>query len=819
MMTRQRILRSMLPFFAALIASCGGGGGGGAPAIMAPSDLQYPAPPAFVVQQPISALSPSVAGQVTSYAVSPALPAGLSLNSGTGVISGTPTAIVVKTTYTVTAQNSGGTTTAKLSLVVNDVKPSITYPSPYFAFTAGVAAQSITPTHSGGAVVNWSIAPALPPGLSFSATSGSIAGTPTAAAAAAAYVVTATNSGGQSPVSLTIGVAAAPLLDLGHADAVILIRPTATDVLSLDFAGHWVLQDIASGTTLASGDGACATGMCPQNQNTSFTHLPVDLAGTTMIDVAPSGLEVRSASDGHLLATILGQFSWYQLAADGSYISAGSPTALTAWTTSGQSLLSRPGNYAAAITFSAPGQIQVARGAAGQSVIETIAIATGASILSPAFQGTFNSWFLDGGRFLTFLGTTVWTYSSAGIQQDVTQVTATSNLAGEGNWLWTFDYTSVLNVYQVGASTSPALSGQFGGISSLIFPSGTTIGIVSQVQGQVTVFDLSGSTPASAVYTVPMDYLYAYGATSSTEWFAADESGVVFDGASLSSQPRFLTLGAARSIAGGAGYFSVATASGEIFNYDANSDALVGTIPFSSAQLSLSSSGTVLAALAHSDYSQYEPDVSVNIYALPAGTVTTSFPYSVNTVPTPIGLSLSGSGTVLAVNFALPYSPCSSQVFPINGGASIWCGIDTTFLDPQLSPDGTLIAVQNGGGSADSTNIYKNGVLATAVPGWAIGWLDNGRVLAITFDAKNNYTGSVIYGPLGNVLATSPVPEMYAFDVATPNTVYSPELNAIVSLTTGAPTWASANSARRMGAITNSQVIFASGSLVLAQPY
>ena len=78
-----------------LLAACGGGGGGGAgsapPVTTPPSDLQYPAAPAFVVGTAIAALTPTVVGNVTSYSVSPALPAGLILNTASGVISGIPT--------------------------------------------------------------------------------------------------------------------------------------------------------------------------------------------------------------------------------------------------------------------------------------------------------------------------------------------------------------------------------------------------------------------------------------------------------------------------------------------------------------------------------------------------------------------------------------------------------------------------------------------------------------------------------------------------------------------------------------------------------
>lgn len=54
----------------------------------------------------------------TPFTINPALPAGLTLNNATGVISGTPTAAMAQKTYTITANNSTSTATAPLVMTV-----------------------------------------------------------------------------------------------------------------------------------------------------------------------------------------------------------------------------------------------------------------------------------------------------------------------------------------------------------------------------------------------------------------------------------------------------------------------------------------------------------------------------------------------------------------------------------------------------------------------------------------------------------------------------------------------------------------------------
>src|SRR5438874_700316 len=132
-----------------------------------PSGLAYSTNPAlYTVGTTIPANVPSsTGGPVASYAVSPVLPPGLSLNPGTGMISGTPTAISPGTIYTVTGTNSGGSTTADVWLVVNDMPPrELAYSMNPAVYMAGISIAADVPTNQGGAVVSYSVSPALPPG-------------------------------------------------------------------------------------------------------------------------------------------------------------------------------------------------------------------------------------------------------------------------------------------------------------------------------------------------------------------------------------------------------------------------------------------------------------------------------------------------------------------------------------------------------------------------------------------------------------------------------------------------------------------------------
>lgn len=177
--------------------------------VVAPSSLAYTVETATLTKgTAIATNTPSYEGEtVTSWSVSPGLPSGLSFNTSTGVITGTPSALATQAVYTVTAANAGGSTTTGLTITVNDVAPSsLSYAGVPYAFMRNVAITAKTPSVSGGDVVSYAVSPALPTGLSLNQTTGVLSGTPTAASAASQYTVTATNSGGASTFSFSLAV-------------------------------------------------------------------------------------------------------------------------------------------------------------------------------------------------------------------------------------------------------------------------------------------------------------------------------------------------------------------------------------------------------------------------------------------------------------------------------------------------------------------------------------------------------------------------------------------------------------------------------------
>ena len=165
-----------------------------------------------------------------SYSVSPALPAGLGMASGTGTISGTPTAASGLGSYTVTITDANGATaTATFKLTVDSAVVASTAVATT-VLTQNHAAAVFTPvTGTGGTTpLTYSVLPALPAGLGMASGTGAISGTPSVTAGPGSYTVTITDANGATGTasfSLTVD------------SAVAATTAVTTTVLTFDQAG------------------------------------------------------------------------------------------------------------------------------------------------------------------------------------------------------------------------------------------------------------------------------------------------------------------------------------------------------------------------------------------------------------------------------------------------------------------------------------------------------------------------------------------------------------------------------------------------------
>ncbi|MBS0418934.1 MAG: putative Ig domain-containing protein [Proteobacteria bacterium] len=791
-----------------VIISCGGGGSGGTtspPAVTAPSGLSYTTPQTLTVNKAITALQPTVTGTVTSYSVSPALPAGLTLNTTSGAISGTPTAVTAQATYTVTATNSGGNTTAAIVITVNDVAPVASYSSGRIALAENLPVTTLTPASTGGAVVSWSISPALPAGLTFSNSDGTISGTPTATSAAKTYTVTATNSAGDTKITFSLSVESGKLLDLGHVKRIVATEYDGTHTLSVDSGGHWVLWNAATKAEVTSGDTACSqdANECP------FNHI-AEMAGGSFVLKTPAGFEFRSFTDGHVLSTITAAFStdysWWQLASDGSYVVAGGLGGLKAWSPTGTAIFTKAAaDYRSGVAFAAPGEIRIAKGpAAGPQAVETITLPAGASAISSNFNGTFAAWFSDGARFITYTSTSIVIYSKTAVQQDITTGTG-SALGGTGNWFWN-NGGSRLDIYQVGASTTPKAS--FTVVYPQIIVSGTTLGLVGQTSAPFGIVDLSGATPVETNPTLPAGLATgsSYAATDATHWFLGNQSGVLMNGTGAPATVSLFNYGRVTSVAGSPTRFAVSTASGRIVFFDSTTLAIEDTIASLSAQLQISSDGTVLASR--------ESDVIV--YSLPSKTVTKDFNPS---LAGEIALSL--DGTVIAQSGG--QSGVGHQVTSSDGASLIYS--DTTGKGQvRLAPgSGNPFATNSTpllSDNAESVQIFNGTTLTGAIDGYAVGWIDASHLLVNTYKLANQsgvqFVSAAIFSPTGTKIADSPLPELAGLQPLAADSIYAQDLNEIISPTTGAVSWMAPLPNSKLGAVAGSSVVFVSGTSLVA---
>jgi len=141
-------------------------------------------------------------GFVASWAVSPDLPAGVGLWDG--VLYGIPTTNLTQTTFTLWANNSGGSVNITFTMTVIEPVTIVDYPDPEVVLVNGVSRGRIIPLLGGGVPQNWSIEPALPPGLTF--VNGYIIGVATTNMSTTTYTVWANNSGGVALATFNLTV-------------------------------------------------------------------------------------------------------------------------------------------------------------------------------------------------------------------------------------------------------------------------------------------------------------------------------------------------------------------------------------------------------------------------------------------------------------------------------------------------------------------------------------------------------------------------------------------------------------------------------------
>jgi hypothetical protein len=242
------------------------------------------------------------------------LPAGLTLASATGVISGTPTAAGTST-FTVQATDALAATApapVSLSITIN-LPPSITSGTPLPAYTKDLAGYSVTLNATGGTGARtWSLANStvLPAGLTLTAATGVISGTPTAAATILFDVQVKDNLNSFSSVvtfSLTINpvvaitTASLPTWTQGRAYTGQTVAATGgTGSLSWDLVP--LLGVLPTGLSLNPASGAI-TGTPTASGTFNFTVRASDFVGaldTKALSIAintPVGVSTSSLAD------------------------------------------------------------------------------------------------------------------------------------------------------------------------------------------------------------------------------------------------------------------------------------------------------------------------------------------------------------------------------------------------------------------------------------------------------------------------------------------------------------------------------------------
>ncbi len=216
-------------------------------------------------------------------------------------------------------------------------------------------------------------------------------------------------------------------------------------------------------------------------------------------------------------------------------------------------------------------------------------------------------------------------------------------------------------------------------------------------------------------------------AADTSSWIAGGPHGQVY-----TSESTYLGCGEAVTLAGAAAgdQAAIATTAGRVLLMDTATQSFTGEVDVQAQRAAaMSASGAVFAI----------ENSSNQLNVIRGGSMSTAA----------TSFSISSDGTHVAVGVGSLSTGCSRAVYVL-GGSQVYS--DTGKCPPlALSPSGTYVAATDVFPQTSSTTfIYQGSNFVSAVPGYAIGWIDDDRLLVEKFTNSSPSSGP----PTGSVLAS-----------------------------------------------------------------
>jgi hypothetical protein len=266
-----------------------------------------------------------------------------------------------------------------------------------------------------------------------------------------------------------------------------------------------------------------------------------------------------------------------------------------------------------------------------------------------------------------------------------------------------------------------------------------------------------GATIERSTHTLPLPYISAFDSQGGT-FVVGNSEGLVIESSHFAQGASdALDRGRVRSVTGSAsGWAAASLANGTVALIDVTGSAPVvrAFVPYSSAELQLGGGGASLVAR-----SNPEPAAGTSLmwFTLPEAQLGHEWTYAYDSLPALVGFTYSQSDSSL----------------------------------------GLVLRT----GSFTTTRIYVDGQLVDATNGWAVGWVDNERVLVNRYDwngpGGERFLGAYLVAPGGAATLTNFLALANVVAIGD-GLVYSARENAIYDPDEARPRW-SGSAPRRPG--------------------